>query len=376
MPAKAAKRAHAVALEAVNCTLPQRAKAARKQSDTRACQGNIPPSVNSGLESKLATVTEALGQVPGLPPFVSSMLGCMIPKSLGEPQDARHKHQHRVVDMVDLSLKRAEAMRQTEVEDAQKGLDAGTLELETLKNRMSTEEATLAEKQEVHLETMAKMAKDNVSLRDSETALLKAKDDLRKVELKVNEHLQNQSLLSRTLEFAVAPWKTGTLEPSSALEWSKQMLGLQERLKADSVVVAAKSVLAKGAAGAQTGFDAIVMDELETRIGQELRSIESDICSAKEASQEQAAVVEAADAECGHSRGEHRTSSELVAAAQACVEATTMKLAAAQQVVKESSAELSLKLGALKVAQGNLASFLRTCKVFDELQKRAAQETA
>merc|ERR1712232_151359 len=100
------------------------------------------------------------------------------------------------------------------------------------------------------------MARDSVSFRDSETALQKAKDDLRIAELKANEYLQHQSLLSRTLEFAVAPWKTGALEPSSALEWSEQMLALQERLKADSVVVAAKSVLAKSAAGGvRSGFD-------------------------------------------------------------------------------------------------------------------------
>lgn len=365
MPAKASKRAHTAVVDTV-------ASAAKRSRSTAA---PVVPAQSTGtplLRPELDTVADALCRVPNLPPSIAKMLGRMIPKSLGEPENARHRHQQRVVEMVRLSLDKVHGALQDEIMSLAASSSEAAKQLQSSKEQVAIAQEVLAEKQDEHLETAAKSAEDSAGLRIVQIAVDEAKQARQKSELRLNIAKESAILLKNLAELGVNPWKAGTLQASVGLEWSEAMLVMQERFKFDaSVTVAAKAVFAKGPDACRSSFDTIVMDELEARIALELQSLDAELHESEGISQEHEAAMKAKEFECESLQTQHQASSESVAVSHTAIKSASGGLIAAQQAAQQSTAELCQLSSALKGAEGRLTSFQKGAQqAFNELDKR------
>jgi len=367
MPAKSKKRAHLV--EKQESSFSTVAKAQKKEPTVIAKRVEDCKQPN-----QLDSVITALSSIEGMTPFVTKMLGRMLPLSLGEPEHLRHRHQQRVVEMVSASLRKQVDILQGDVDKARAEVTAAERQLGLLKDEASKAEGLLAQRRESHQHLHAQSVLDRSTVDSRQKDLEAAKTAQHRAEQRSHELKETKEGAHQFLEQALKTWKADSLESRQGMDFGRELERLAPRLELDAAVVAAaKSVLAKEIGAARSAFDDIAMSELEGGLSVELQKLDVQISDATRATQESAAASRTAEEEQRQARDRLEGSLQGVAAAQGLVKTAREELTKAQQAETKLSSEVSRRAADVAAAQACYVRFQQgTVQTFNTLRGRTS----
>jgi hypothetical protein len=224
MPAKAKKRARKEEKLAVNAV---------KSIKREPVESSANP-IDSHRAAQLQEVISALSCVKDLPPFVVKILGRMIPKSLGEPESLRHRHQQRVVEMVRSSIDAQASALQSEVSIAMSDLKEAKQQLDIRKGEASAAEDLLAQEKNKYNEQLANNEQSRALIETRRKELDIAQAAQREAENNFVEAESTKLVAEQVIEKAVLPWKEGTLQADVGVEWSEKLSRFGQKLHIDA----------------------------------------------------------------------------------------------------------------------------------------------
>lgn len=290
--------------------------AAKKTGTKRGdAKGGAPPAKKPRADPNLAGVAAAIEQACDLPEGCRKMLLACFAQALGTPRDERHEAQTTVVQMIDETVRSAEAKLKAAVDcehakvshvDARKSeLQAKLTETET---GASAAEALVRSEASALAQASEAATAASAALQEAQKAQREGDADLRKAQ-------ESKTALEQGIAGDLQAIVEGLGESEQMEQHYKALLPLLTDLGLDeSLSQALPSTCAKKASE-RGAFDAMVLDQLGASLRERVASLARAVEEATPPAQERAAAVEAAQAQVSATTGAQEQAAKAAAEA-------------------------------------------------------------
>jgi len=282
------------------------------------------------VEAGLAAVSAALGQAEGLTAGAAEMLTKALPSCLGVPQDARHKYQQGLTDLVREELSNIESNMQRLIAEAQE------LARETEASKTSSGEAASEAKARVQAQENV-LQQSKVQLADIAVAFRAARQALQDAEFEQtaqSKEINRAAATKGSLENLLQALETVHERPE---EVDASVEGVMRHLKVDdSMKTAMPSALTK-APDARGAFDVMVFDQLRALGATKLQSLEALLQASEPLKASLAQTVQAASSALEAAKERQVASADSFLQEQARLKALQEGLAGAQATLRDAA---------------------------------------
>jgi len=299
------------------------------------------------------------------------MLAEILPCSLGEFSDQRHKFQERVVDAVAGIMTEAEAAFNKEIKDTRAQQDEAVKE-KPLREKEATEATANMEAAKVETQRLKMLlAESATTFRARTTSLIEAEEAKKLDAQKSQEAGKNKADFETALEDLRF---LKTISPEEAKEASVKQDELVKLLKKykfeESMLIALPAALAK-APDARGQFDLMAIGQLETEIGKKVSEQESVLLAAKPGQDKCDAVVREAQERLNESRSAQKVAARSFDTASKHQSTCEEGLTVAQKAVRGLANSLKRLAGAVNSAEAELEIFQQgPLETFKQLRER------
>lgn len=253
-------------------------------------------SENDAALERCNDLARAIKEASDLPQDVITMLEDLLPHSLGQPKDKRHRFQERAIESVDRVMQTIEQNLKKNIEDARSKL------LEAQRRAAPSEEAVTKAEEKLRQDTCRldeetkTLAKSALAFRAARTAV----EETKKMQVTGDEDFESAAKkkgeLQALIDDFIEPLKLGTV-PESEIEKKKNVL-MSSLKQFDEIDEAMMMVL--GSSFAKTpdvrgGFDSMAIEQLDKCIAKRIVPLEETLRAGEAGKQERANVVKSAE---------------------------------------------------------------------------------
>lgn len=287
--------------------------APKKSMKRSEAKGFEPAAKKAKADPNLAGIVEALEQAAGLPEGCRKMLLACMPHCFGTPGDKRHQSQEEAIKMIGEVITGVEAARRKAADDE----SAKVVEVEASRNGL---QAAVAEAETV-LAAAAKVVQVNSAAVDAAThgvqeakhAVEAAQEVQRAGDASLLQTQQSKAALDAGIETDLQAIVEGQGEAEQHLQ---ALLPLLSDLGLDESLMSALPSTCRKPATERGSFDAMVLEQLGTRMREQAAVLAKAVEEATPAAQERASAVEAAQAELGKADAAEKSAAEDLSAAR------------------------------------------------------------
>jgi hypothetical protein len=327
---------------------------------------------NEIVMEKCSELARAITAADDLPRDVVSMLIDLLPQSLGQPKDKRHRFQEQAIQSVDRIMQGIERKLGGCVEDARSKL---------------TEAQQMAEPFEVAVvEAEEKLRRDSESF-DRETKTLSesalafraartSEDEMKKAQATGDEDYKSASKkradLQAIIDGFVEPLKNGTTSETEVEKQCHQLLAVLKQFGEidDAMMMVLGSSLAKAPA-VRGNFDVMAIEQLDKCMAKRIEPLDEVLRAGENGKQERANAVKTAQAGLEDALQAQKQQAEIFEAAWNAKKEDETALQKAKEAVKDLAAQTKRCDKTLYNAEAESEAFLEfSRKSFEELKER------
>lgn len=301
---------------------------------------------------------------------VKKMLAEILPCSLGEFSDQRHKFQERVVDAVAGIMTEAEAAFNKEIKDTHAQQDEAVKE-KPLREKEATEATANVEAAKVETQRLKTLLAESATTFRARTTSLVEAEEAKKLDAQKSQEAGKKKADFETALEDLRFLKTISAEEAEGSVKQDELVKLLKKYKfEESMLIALPAALAKPP-DARGQFDLMAIGQLETEIGKKVAEQESVLLAAKPGQDKCDAVVREAQERLNESRSAQKVAARNFDTASkhqtTCEEALTV----AQKAVRALANSLKRLAGAVNSAEAELEIFQQgPLETFKQLRER------
>jgi len=332
---------------------PKRTEAKEAAAAPQAKRAKKDPAAEK-VKKQLNEITNALS-FAGLSQEVKTVLNEVLPFSLGEFSDKRHKFQEQVVQAISDILEEREAVLSKAVEDARSNHDDAVSTMPEREHMASEAEAALeAEKAEEQRLKIA-LAETAFAFKRAKQSVAEAEEAKRLHSLKSQEAAEKKGHCEAALA-DLKVLKTASPEDDVSRAKLEKLIKLLKEYKFDeSMMIAVPAALAK-APDARGEFDHMAVEQLDVEIGKMIDGQEAILSAARPGEEQCEAVCKEAHDELSKAKDDQKVAAgnyiktnkqkaaraEALSAAKTAVQELTRSVGQLKKTIDEASIEVEL----------------------------------
>jgi len=327
---------------------------------------------------KCKSLATAITDSATLPSDVVAILTDLLPHSLGQPKDKRHRFQEQAVQATDRVIQGIEESLKKKIEDAKN-------ELHEAKHRAAPCEAAVTEAEEKLRTAKETFARETKALAQTALAFRAARNavqDALKAQESGDEEFkvaaQKKSELQAIIDDSITPLQAGTVEDLEVCkELCKALVATLKELDGtfdEAMLMVLESSFAK-VPSARSMFDTMAIGQLDKYMAEKIQPLDATLQSGEVGKQQRAADVQAAQKSLEVATGTQMLGSQAFETAWNTRNSNESTLKEARKAGRDLTAQTKESGKAVYAAEADYDVFLDCArKPFEELKERLAPE--
>merc|ERR1719329_729578 len=305
------------------------------------------------------------------------MLVQVLPHSLGQPQEQRHRFQEQAIDAVDRVLQQIDTHHKSRIEMAKNKLTEAREKAAPSENAVTDTEQKLREDTEGVQSETKELAKSALAFRTARSAVEEAK----KLQESGDEHYKaaagKKQKLQALIDEYITPLKAGSVSEADQLESKVKTLqseltnlgGVDEAM----LLVLGSSFMKKPEA--RGGFDTMAIEQLEKQMGLHMQPVDETLQAGEEGKQQRAIAVQLAQKGLEEALAAQKLRADVFESAWKAQKDDEKALEAAKQALKDLAAQARSSDKTLYQAEADNEVFQEFARApFEELKARTTPE--
>jgi len=327
--------------------------------------------------NKLAQLIADAAKSADVPADVIEMLVQVLPHSLGQSQEQRHRFQEQAIDAVDRVLQQIDTHHKNRIEMAKNTLTEAREKAAPSEKAVTDTEQKLREDTEGVQSETKELAKSALAFRTARSAVEEAKKLQESGDEDYKAAAGKKQKLQALSDKYITPLKSGSVSEADQLESKVKTLqseltnlgGVDEAM----LLVLGSSFMKKPEA--RGGFDTMAIEQLEKQMGLHMQPVDETLQAGEEGKQQRAIAVQLAQKGLEEALAAQKLRADVFESAWKAQKDDEKALEAAKQALKDLAAQAKSSDRTLYQAEADNEVFQEFARTpFEELKARTTPE--